>query len=241
DLNFRVFESMMCGPLLITPHLPQSGMEMLFREGEHYVSYLQGDAENAAAKARYYLEHRDECRRIAKAGREEILRRHTSKARAAQLQELLLGLSVTERANSIQGSAIAHFMTVIYCLKADPPMRLHAMRLALRKFEALAAERITFDDQTVASLIMFKYFLEKYGLLRESAHLLGLYEDQSAASSPLAIAIVDALNKVGERKRALAVAAITFSLPEAIIEAADMLMKTTCRQLFSSFGVETED
>ncbi|MDD2943329.1 MAG: glycosyltransferase, partial [bacterium] len=42
DLNFRVFESMMCGPLLITPHLPQSGMEMLFREGEHYVSYLQG-------------------------------------------------------------------------------------------------------------------------------------------------------------------------------------------------------
>ncbi len=88
DLNFRVFEVMMCGALLLTERTPNGLFEM-FREGEHLVTYTPDSVEEATEKVHYLLAHPEQMRHIAHAGREEILARHLAKHRAQSVHEIL--------------------------------------------------------------------------------------------------------------------------------------------------------
>lgn len=81
DLNFRVFETMMSGALLLTEDT-NNGLHDLFRDGQHLVTYRKNDVQDAAAKINYYLTHKEEAHKIAKAGRDEILRAHCQSQRA---------------------------------------------------------------------------------------------------------------------------------------------------------------
>ncbi|MCI5065293.1 glycosyltransferase [bacterium] len=91
DLNFRVFEAMMSGALLITERT-SNGLLSLFTDGEHLVTYEKGDVEEAAEKISYYLQHKEEARRIAAAGRERILQEHLPVHRANRIEELCRSL-----------------------------------------------------------------------------------------------------------------------------------------------------
>lgn len=89
DLNMRVFEALATGSLLLTDRLaPESGLGELFRDREHLVLYGEDDLE---ALARYYLDHADEREAIARAGRGEVLRRHTYAHRVASLLATIFG------------------------------------------------------------------------------------------------------------------------------------------------------
>lgn len=81
DLNFRVFEAMMSGAMLLTERI-ENGMPELFRDGEHLVTYEKGNVDEAAGLIKHYLADIPACRRIAQRGREEILARHLEKHRA---------------------------------------------------------------------------------------------------------------------------------------------------------------
>ncbi len=94
DLNFRVFEAMMCGALLLTEH-SSNGLLEIFNDGEHLVTYTAGDTKDAAEKARALLAAPDRMREIAHAGREEILKKHTPLHRATVLHNILS--SITKR------------------------------------------------------------------------------------------------------------------------------------------------
>lgn len=88
DLNFRTFEAMMSGSLLLTERTP-NGLLEIFREGEHLFTYTPDDVNEAAEKVTYLLKNPEQMRAIAKAGRDEILRNHTAKSRAATVNEIL--------------------------------------------------------------------------------------------------------------------------------------------------------
>jgi tetratricopeptide (TPR) repeat protein len=75
DLNLRVFEALACGSLLTTDTLEKNGLDELFRDGTHLVTYTNG--EELLDKVRYYLAHDDLRERIARSGRQEALSRHT--------------------------------------------------------------------------------------------------------------------------------------------------------------------
>jgi trans-aconitate methyltransferase len=67
DLNMRLFEIMAAGGLALTDRLSaQSGLEHLFREGEHYAAY--GSADELIERAAHYLDRPEEAARIAAAG-----------------------------------------------------------------------------------------------------------------------------------------------------------------------------
>jgi hypothetical protein len=83
-LNFRYFEAIAAGALLITPSL-WNGFETLFKEGEEYVAYDLGSVSSAAEKIKYYLNNPDEARLIAEQGREKLLQCHTGVKRAEEL------------------------------------------------------------------------------------------------------------------------------------------------------------
>lgn len=73
DINMRVFETMGTGSFLLTSWIPT--IEELFEDGKHLVLYRSLD--EMVDKAKYYLAHDEEREKIAQAGYEEVLKKHT--------------------------------------------------------------------------------------------------------------------------------------------------------------------
>lgn len=80
DINFRVYESMACGGLLLTDDV-ENGLEEMFNNGIHLILYEKGNVFDAMEKANYYLTHEEERKNIAMAGHLETVRRHTAQTR----------------------------------------------------------------------------------------------------------------------------------------------------------------
>jgi len=88
DMNFRIFESMMCGACLLTEE-GGNGLTDLFTPGEHLLTYRRNDAADAATKITEALADTSRTRALARQGRDEVLRAHTSRHRAARILEIL--------------------------------------------------------------------------------------------------------------------------------------------------------
>ncbi|QCG93035.1 glycosyltransferase family 1 protein (plasmid) [Azospirillum sp. TSA2s] len=98
DVNLRVFEVLAHGGFLLSDRLkPQTGLELLFRDGEDLVTY---DGErDLHDKVRYYMDHPDLCARIARQGHRTLHERHPPSWRWRQLHDLVFsGKSVAELA-----------------------------------------------------------------------------------------------------------------------------------------------
>jgi spore maturation protein CgeB len=83
--NLRLFEATGMGALLLTEAAPNLGD--LFSPGDEVVTYR--DVLSLTRAASYYLDHPDEARAIADAGRARTLRDHTWTVRMAQLLALI--------------------------------------------------------------------------------------------------------------------------------------------------------
>jgi len=82
DLNFRTFEAMSCGAMLLTRRV-NNGQELLFEEGKHYAAFA--DEKELFDKVAYYLAHPEECAMIAAAGLAEIQQHHRLEQRVVEL------------------------------------------------------------------------------------------------------------------------------------------------------------
>jgi hypothetical protein len=71
DLNFRVFEAMMCGVVLLTERIG-NGLLELFHENEELVLYERNNVEDCAKKIEWLLNDRPLCKRIAEASRAAV-------------------------------------------------------------------------------------------------------------------------------------------------------------------------
>jgi hypothetical protein len=90
DLNFRVFEALMSGSLLLTESSP-NGLSDLFVPGEHLITYTKNDVNEAAEIITRLLKDPAYCRRIGAQGRAEVLAKHTTAARAERMLEVIQG------------------------------------------------------------------------------------------------------------------------------------------------------
>jgi hypothetical protein len=88
DLNFRVFEAMMSGALLLTEKTG-NGLFDLFQDNHHFITYTHDDPKEAAEKIQWALEHPQMMREIARNGRDEVLKKHTATHRAAEIHEII--------------------------------------------------------------------------------------------------------------------------------------------------------
>ncbi len=85
DVNMRVFEAMAGGALLITDEA--DGLEDMFQDGEHLVVYRRD--EDVLGLVQHYLASNAERERIAAAGRDLVLRKHTYARRTATMLRTL--------------------------------------------------------------------------------------------------------------------------------------------------------
>jgi hypothetical protein len=86
DLNYRTFEALSCGSMLLTRRI-NNGQELLFTEGEHYAAFQ--DEQELFEKIGYYLAHPLEREQIAKAGLEEVRKKHSLDLRVAEMLEII--------------------------------------------------------------------------------------------------------------------------------------------------------
>lgn len=70
DINFRVFETMATGAMLLTDRITGNGMEDLFIEGVHYVAF--DSEEDLLGKIEFYSANPAERERIARAGQQLV-------------------------------------------------------------------------------------------------------------------------------------------------------------------------
>ncbi|MEM9770389.1 MAG: glycosyltransferase [Cyanobacteria bacterium P01_D01_bin.73] len=88
DLNLRVFEVLAAGGFLLTDRLtPESGLPMLFEDGRHLVTF---DSEaDLYDKLRYYLNHPQEAKAIARAGYEHYWQNYSPELHTQRLFDYL--------------------------------------------------------------------------------------------------------------------------------------------------------
>jgi len=75
DINFRVFETLACGAMLITDKIYNNGFDELFEDGKHLVTFET--EEELIDKIHYYLKHESQREHIARAGQQRVLQQFT--------------------------------------------------------------------------------------------------------------------------------------------------------------------
>jgi spore maturation protein CgeB len=92
DLNMRTFEIMGAGAFCLTSWIPT--IEEHFEDGKHLALYRS--VPEAVDKAKYYLSHDSEREKIAQAGYEEVMAKHTIDHRTNKILEAINKLTVVE-------------------------------------------------------------------------------------------------------------------------------------------------
>ncbi|MDY6937254.1 MAG: glycosyltransferase [Cyanobacteriota bacterium] len=88
DLNFRIFEAISSGGFLLTDKLsPQSGLELLFRDGEHFATFAN-DLE-LRDRVNYFLQNPDVTQAIARRGCEVYWRNYQPKTNVKRVLDYI--------------------------------------------------------------------------------------------------------------------------------------------------------
>lgn len=88
DVNFRTFQAMACGALLLTERVG-NGFSDLFQDRTHCALYDKGNVDQIIEITEYYRTHRAEREAVARRGYEAVMGAHTSLHRAQTLLETL--------------------------------------------------------------------------------------------------------------------------------------------------------
>jgi len=153
DLNFRVFETMMCGAMLLTEKTT-NGLLDIFQDNKHLATYTPRDASDAAEKVRYYTHHVAAARTIAEAGRSEILAKHTALHRALQVESILATLSRRSRSPHTYFGALMNASILSTCLESvNKPLGAELSIVALAFARKILEHNIAPDTTATTQII----------------------------------------------------------------------------------------
>jgi len=134
DANMRVFEAMAAGALLITG-VPTNLSTLGFKEGEHFVGYEI--EEDIAKRIHRHLNDEQLRRRIARAGRQLVLERHTYDARVALLLRF-----ISECGNTFSAPARRKPIEEVRLMHLDYYTSMFNMKPAFRELDWLASHDV---------------------------------------------------------------------------------------------------
>ena len=223
DLNFRVFEAMTCGALLVTPR-QENGLEELFTPGVHLITYEDGNADDAASKIAYYLEHEEEREAIARAGRAEVLTNHSKLVRAKQLEQLLYEIDCNTRPAPNFGMAVA----CLFSSRRTRSMSDEVSNLLLTRAVEdliLSAEFSERDDDAYTSVVLHaKFMLEELNELAVAETLLNEVCARMPEQQLLQLGKIDSLLRMERYEDAISCANAISTTPEALVEQAPAVL-----------------
>ncbi len=236
DLNFRVFEAMMGGALLITPH-DSTGLTELFEPGGELVTYERGNEKDAAEKIRYYLDRPEEREKIAKRGREKVLLKHTNMERARALEKHLSELSCTSREDKYSQLAVTYLATSKSCRSNSPSLGRKFLNIAVQCFFESLKNDLTRNDNFELHVMYCKQMLEDDAQSTDAAtkFLHQLYQ-ASAGNTFFAVALIDDLLTKQRREEALEVATAVSADPQQLVSKAPEIIGNLMQTVFGIEG-----
>lgn len=223
DLNFRTFEAMMSGALLITPQI-KNGLEELFEPNVDLVLYQDGNPRDAAEKIRYYLEHENDRLRLAENGRKKIIQYHTPMHRARALEQFLFLLEVTSRPLKHLGIATAALVSSRFCKGKLDDLSEKMLHVFAQALHQCLNDHDAFIPELERAVILCKLELENAGLQDRA---LALMKDFLAAHSTnliFAMGYLESIQKLYGTEEALKHSAQFSVYPEVFLEESSRIM-----------------
>ncbi len=195
DLNFRVFEAMMSGALLLTES-SENGLFDLFTDGEHLVCYEKDGVKDAADKIKAYLADIPAARRIGQAGRERILAKHLPIHRAEVIMNAVEHLQKTNSNRKYFAQAYCTSVASRSMETRDSQAFGILLIRALRSFE-LGLERGECMDEFLCLEAIYSCFrFDQIYSSTAGTSLLARLQEANPETAPLLLArIRDLLNK----------------------------------------------
>ncbi len=230
DINFRTFEAIICGALLITPEVG-TGLSELFCPGRDLITYRPGDVDEAAQKIRYFLAHDDERENIAQSGRAQVLRYHTAACRAEQLEALLLDLKCGPRPMKHLGMVFTLLTSGKTWGKLSPDFAARFYRLAGKQLLHSAANNELVGKMFQSAVILCKHHLESIGCNEESQQLIEQVRELCPGDSIVGLSHIESLLARGEHQRAFEVAASFSSVPAEVLKQAPSIMEQIRKEI----------
>lgn len=188
DLNFRVFEAMGAGALLLTERTP-NGLFDLFNEGEHLITYTKGDVAEAAHQIRTLLANPARTCAIAARGRAEVLARHCGRHRLETV--LRTARTLTARPRRGVGFHLMHNYAELgrRLVSLDATLGLRALAEALTHAEAALEHNEPLSDelscQIVVAAVNYDRLSQGRSAERLLERLLGRYGERKILALPL--------------------------------------------------------
>ncbi len=214
DLNFRVFEALNSGALLITPRIG-NGLLDLFTDGEDLVCYEDGNANDAAAKVEQYLRDETLRQKVAAQGAASVRTNHSCQARAAELIQILQSLEIAQKPQRMFGAAFAYLVAYLTCKHqqiAWGRSLLKPARGALLKYGPLQN-----GDEVGTAVLLANFTTEEEGQGAARTYLV-----QQLAASPgcraLELALIQKELEMGHREEALSRAKRISADPEQLCQ-----------------------
>ena len=148
DINFRVFESIMCGACLVTPQ-STNGLTNLFAPGEHIVTYQPHDPIDAIAQLEKLLRDPSLADKIAAAGREHLLNNHLAKHRAQEVHAMIQTIQVKRASHAPQIALynLVRWWGVVSGDLSTAPQEL--IDLFLAALESIGTQNVPLTTETI--------------------------------------------------------------------------------------------
>lgn len=238
DLNFRVFEAMMCGAMLLTPETGNC-QNLLFKDGEDLVSYRPNDAEDAAEKIRYYLEHDSERERIAANGRSKVVAAHSPARRAEELERILLELKPRSKPQRHLGAAVTYISSAESCWHSNREIAAIFVAASAASIIRSAAAGEGMDQGFEANVMLIKVYLDELSQHSFAEKLIEKLLQHYPENIVLSLLRMETLLRGGKSEEALVIADKVSHIPGELIAAVIGLLDQTRQNIMSQNAEKT--
>lgn len=199
DLNFRVFEAMMCGPLLLTEHT-ENGLLDIFERDTELLVYEKGNVEQAASQIRECLSNLQRTREIAFRGRQKVLQFHRPVHRAKTVLDVLETVPRNYSPRSIFAQLMNYVVWAKHAGDAGNFFAISGYAVALKKL-MLALERgETLDEEAAFFAVMACLGFDRVMSKDSGRKVLGLLADRFPQLRTVGIGQLVAMSQGGEQE-----------------------------------------
>jgi hypothetical protein len=182
DLNFRVFESIMCGAYLLTEKT-SNGLLDLFSEQDDIETYTRLDVDEATEKIQKILTFPKHIQEKANNARQKVLTHHLEKHRAQRLIELLQTISPKSKRPEL-GLAINFVHQGLALITEQTQLASFALKQATKHFIQATDKGEKLPNEGAYAAVLCCASLERLGI-KDLADTLLSYLEESNPQQPL--------------------------------------------------------
>jgi len=222
DLNFRVFEALSSGALLVTPKI-ENGLLELFEDKKEIVCYENGNAEDAIEKIEYYLRNDKEREQIAEKGNQKALSLHQSKNRVERIVAELDGLTNLKPANRAYGAAFSYLAGFVTCNSQAIPW---GKSLFIQGSKALKTVKGLSTKEQTGTAVIYAHFQREFCGIYNGIEFLRALQANSPANRAVTLSLMRELMTSDQRAAAIEEARKLSDNPEGLcMQVVDLLAR----------------